>query len=460
MKIARKSTVKCFIGDTIIGGESDISIQSMTNSTTGDVERTVAQCKEIFNEGADYVRIAVPSMNDIDAIREISRQLNGAGIYNPLIADVHFNPKIAKALTSVVDKIRINPGNFTNETDFLDKKYEKEEYEKSLEETRSRVKPLIENCLRHGTAIRIGINHGSLSQRIISKFGNSPEAMANSAIEWIAICESYDFTNLVLSLKASNVHFMLESYFHLEKLMEARGKHYPLHIGVTEAGNGLEGRAKSAAGIGALLLQGLGDTIRVSLTENPVNEIIFGKKIVAAVEDIQPDFYTIDENRTLFYTHHEPDREKFIAEVAAISSYEHYKRALNDLKIANRFLSTAEIENMEKIVLQAVGIKIFFAEFISCPSCSRTQFDIEKVTAHVKEKFSSFRGVKIGIMGCVVNGPGEMADAHYGIVGYGKDRAAVYKGKQAISKSLPMEEALQLLEKKILLEKKNFGGEF
>lgn len=451
MNIIRKKTSKCFIGQAIIGGESHISIQSMTNTATRDVERTINQCQQLFYEGADFVRITVPSLSDIPHIKEITKILKTKGIDQPIIADVHFKPDVAEALTSIVDKIRINPGNYIDKRNKFSPETSDFYLNKAIENTAMRAKSLLTKCKENGTAIRIGTNHGSLSDRIVAQYGNTPLAMAASAMEWIDICESFDFKNIVLSLKASNVRFMMDSYILLSEMMEAKGTFYPLHIGVTEAGGGLEGRAKSAAGIGALLLNGLGDTIRVSLTEDPIHEIRFARKLLNILNELSSECYYIDENRILHFSLNEPDTEKFIAGVASICSFEHYKEPIRDLHLENIHLSENEIKNIEQIVLQAVEIKFYYAEFISCPSCGRTEFNIEEVAKRVKEQFSSYKGLKIGIMGCIVNGPGEMADANYGVVGAGKDRLVVYKGKSPVSKSLPISEALECLEE--LIEK-------
>lgn len=451
MNIIRKNTYKCFIGQAIIGGESPISIQSMTNTATRDVERTINQCQQIFDEGADFVRITVPTLSDIAYIKEITQNLKTEGIHKPIIADVHFKPEVAEALPSIVDKIRINPGNYVDKKNKFSTESSDFYFNKALENTAMRAKSLLTKCKENGTAIRIGTNHGSLSDRIVAQYGNTPMAMAASAMEWIDICESFHFKNFVLSLKASNVRFMMDSYMLLSEMMEANETFYPLHIGVTEAGGGLEGRAKSAAGIGALLLNGIGDTIRVSLTEDPIHEIQFARKLLHILKELNSECYYIDENRRLHFSLDEPDTEKFIAGVASICSYEHYKKPIHDLHLQNIYLSKNEIKNIKQIVLQAVGIKFFNAEFISCPSCGRTEFNIEEVATRVKERFSSYKGLKIGIMGCVVNGPGEMADANYGVVGAGKDRLVVYKGKSPVSKSLPISEALECLEE--LIEK-------
>lgn len=445
MIIIRKKSKKCFIGSKVIGEEKTIAIQSMTNTPTCNTQLTLQQCIQFAENEVDFIRITVPTVREVEAIKQIIQQFRLLGYEHPIIADVHFNAKIAETLPPFVDKIRINPGNFipslTQSTPF-----DSERGQQNFDSTLSNAKKLLATCKEYGTAIRIGTNHGSLSQTIVEKYGNTPLAMVAATTEWIDICEYHQFQNFVLSLKASNVKFMLDSYKLLTKEMEKRKSFYPLHIGVTEAGNGMEGRAKSAAGIGALLLNGIGDTIRVSLTENPIHEILFAKKILQALDEIEPQHYVVDEQQILHFHYHEPDSEKFLAALSAICAFEHDKNPIKDIAIQNNFLTTEILKEIKQTVLQAVGIKFYKAEFISCPSCGRTKFDIEKVTEKVKAKFSTYCGLKIGIMGCIVNGPGEMADANYGVVGAGRNKLVVYKGKNAVSSVLPTEEALNYLE--------------
>ena len=449
MKSIRKKTVPVQIGNIVIGGSNPIAIQSMTNSDTDDVAATVAQVKRIVEAGADMVRITVPSMKEVAKMEQIKSRLRAEGFTVPLIADVHFNPKVAEAMASVVEKVRINPGNYVDKRNFKQLDYTDAEYRASLDKMALRAAPLLAICKEQGTAIRIGTNHGSLCDRIVSHYGNTPLAMAMSAMEWIDICRQYDFRKVVLSMKSSNVNTMIESTLLLSELMDKKGIAYPLHIGVTEAGAGMEGRVKSAAGIGALLLCGVGDTIRVSLTEKPENEIPFARVIVDAVESLRDDFYSLDENGVMTFSHPERNADKLMAEVAAVCGLENYHKRVKDLVIRNPFFSKQENENLALAVLQACRLKMSKTEFISCPSCGRTQYEIEKVLALVKDRFSAYPGLKIGVMGCIVNGPGEMADADFGIVGATKGLVAVYKGKVRISEIVSVETALDVLEKEI-----------
>ena len=269
--------------------------------------------------------------------------------------------------------------------------------------------------------------------------------MAMSAIEWLDICEKNEFRNIVFSMKASNVNTMMAATLDLHKMLSDRGTLYPIHLGVTEAGNGLEGRVKSAAGIGALLMMGIGNTIRVSLTEKPENETPFAHTLIKVIKDLKTTDYTT-ANQTLIYHKPEPDFDRWIAGAAAVSGYLNYQQIIKDIRIENKHFSPAENDNLAATILQACRLKMSKTEFISCPSCGRTQYDIESVLAQVKARFANYPGLKIAVMGCIVNGPGEMADADYGIVGATNGLAAVYKGKERVSEIIPVAEALKELE--------------
>jgi len=436
------------IGNITLGEGQPVVVQSMTNTDTADVKATVAQCKRMIAAGAEMVRITVPSMKEVESLREIKEQLRAEGIDTPLIADVHFNPKVAEAAAAIVEKVRVNPGNYVDKRNFKTLDLSEEEYQSSLDAMEAKAKPLFETCKAHGTALRIGINHGSLADRIVSRYGNTPHAMAMSAIEWLDICEKNDFRNMVFSMKASNVNTMMAATLDLHKMLSDRGTLYPIHLGVTEAGNGLEGRVKSAAGIGALLMMGIGNTIRVSLTEKPENEIPFAHTLIKVIKDLQDTDYTIT-GQTLIYHKPEPDFDRWIAGAAAVSGYLNYQQKIKDIRIENPHFSQAENDNLAATIMQACRLKMSKTEFISCPSCGRTQYDIESVLAQVKERFAHYPGLKIAVMGCIVNGPGEMADADYGIVGATNGLAAVYKGKERISEIIPVQQALEQLQKLI-----------
>ncbi len=438
-----------FIGNRLIGGTAPVLVQSMTNTNTADVDATFSQCVKMIDSGAEMIRITVPSLKEVNAVKIIKTKLIDSGFNNiPIVADVHFNPKVAEAVASIVDKVRINPGNFTDKRNFANLNLTNSEYQAALERMAVRAKPLFSICSKFGTAIRIGINHGSLCDRIVSKYGNTPEAMVESAIEWLNICDAFNFSKIVLSMKSSNVLTMMRATKLLHNKMIERNINYPLHLGVTEAGNGIEGRAKSAAGIGALLLSNIGDTIRVSLTENPENESPFAHKLISSVKNIDLNSLKITDN-TLIFEDNSIDFESWLCRAAAVTGYAHFNYKLSDLKLINQNFSSSQISNLESIILQACRIKINNTEFIACPSCGRTQYDIQTVFHKVKERFSGYPNLKIAVMGCIVNGPGEMADADFGIVGASNGLVCVYEGKERISDPLFVDMALDILEKTI-----------
>jgi (E)-4-hydroxy-3-methylbut-2-enyl-diphosphate synthase len=369
------------IGDLPLGGNYPVRVQSMTNTNTLDTESTVNQIIRMINAGCEYVRISTPGLKEAENLRNIKKELSRRGYKAPLIADVHFNPKIAELAAAIVEKVRINPGNYADRKTGRDEaprmkgaeygireagcEIQDARYQKDLERVAERIRPLIRICKEHGAAIRIGSNHGSLSRRILDRFGDTPEGMVASVMEFVHVFEGYGFHDLVLAMKASNPKVMIRANRLLVETMKKNGMNYPLHLGVTEAGSGEDGRLRSAVGIGSLLADGIGDTIRVSLTENPEFEI--------------PVAYGI---------------------------------------------------------LQAAGARISRTEFISCPSCSRTLFNIQEAVKNIKARAGHLRGMKIAIMGCIVNGPGEMTDAHYGYIGAGKGKVTLYKGQEPVKKNV------------------------
>lgn len=373
----RRETRVVMVGNVAIGGRNPVSIQSMTNTDTMDTELTCDQVVRLVEEGCELVRITAPDVAAAYNLQNIKTELERRNCFVPLIADIHFNPKAAEVAASIVSKVRINPGNYTDRNrgkiDYTD-----EEYNAELEKIKERLKPLIEICKVHNTAIRIGTNHGSLSERVVSRYGNTPYAMAVSAFEFAKICHSLGFDNLILSQKSSNVKVMVASTRMLCEMLDKEDLNYPIHLGVTEAGDGQDGRIKSAVGIGGMLAIGIGDTIRVSLTEKPENEILIAKDI-----------------------------------------------------------------------LQASGDRIYKAEFVSCPSCGRTKYNIEEALAKVKAECSHLVGVKIGVMGCIVNGPGEMADAHYGYVGASDKKVNLYRSKDLVHSNIDEDLAIEMLKEMI-----------
>ena len=438
------------IGNVTIGGDAPVVVQSMTNTDTSDVTATVAQCKRMIDSGAQMVRLTVPSLHEVEPLKAIQKQLKSDGYGNiPLIADVHFNPKVAEAVATFMDKVRVNPGNFTDKRNFSQLDLSDSEYAAQVERMALRAKPLVEICKQHGTAVRLGINHGSLCDRIVSRYGNTPEAMVQSALEWLEICEQYDFHKVVISMKSSNVLTMMTATKLLNDSMLKRGVSYPLHLGVTEAGNDREGRVKSAAGIGALLLMGVGDTIRVSLTESPENESPFGRMLVQSIENLNVDNLNIQDG-TLIFEDDSEDEECWYCRAAAATGYAHFQHGLKNLQLCNPHFSASKIADYESLIMQACRIKILNTEFVACPSCGRTQYDIQSVFSAVKQRFAGYPGLKIGVMGCIVNGPGEMADADYGLVGASNGLVCVYEGKKRVSEPMLPEKAMDMLEKIII----------
>lgn len=591
----RKSSV-VNIGNTPLGGENPIRIQSMGNVSTMDTDAAVRQAIRMIEAGAEYVRFTAQGEREARNLGEIRKELNALGYTTPLVADIHFNPKAADAAAEVVEKVRINPGNYVDKVKTFDLlEYTEEEYAAELQKIRDRFVPFLTICKEHGTAIRIGVNHGSLSDRIMSRYGDTPEGMVASSMEFLRICKDENFPDVVISIKASNTVVMVKTVRLLVRTMEAENMYYPLHLGVTEAGDGEDGRIKSAVGIGALLTDGIGDTIRVSLSEDPEAEMPVARKLVdyiseraghepivaslapdydpfsvsrrisRSVEGIGghyppvvisdrshgdfefdysslPDYIYIgkedpdnlpDNFRLLVDAHFWKERPNafpcFIA--SEIDELKEFKTVLKFIRLAYRdltdhvldilkkdqsvivILSThhrngvasqraamhkllaagcdvpvvlhreyheTDIESMQLKagadfgtllldgfgdgillqnqacdarvtdscmfgVLQATRVRISKTEYISCPSCGRTLYDLQTTIARIKEATLHQKGLKIGIMGCIVNGPGEMADADYGYVGSGRGQINLYKGKVCVLKNIPEEEAVERL---------------
>ena len=446
-----------FVGNIKIGGCHPIALQSMTSTQTRNISDTVNQVICLINSGAQMVRITTPAMKDVEALQSIITELRAQNYTTPIIADVHYLPEVAMAVAPFVDKVRINPGNFTDNKSVHNNDFSEEEYARSLQAMAEKAAPLIELCKKHNTAIRVGVNHGSLCDRIISKYGNTALGMVHSALEWIDICEENQFYDVIFSLKSSNVNTMVEATTLLHQIMAERGTIFPLHLGVTEAANGMEGRVKSAIGIGSLLLKGIGDTIRVSLTGEPENEILFAKKMMNVVDRIDPSQYQV-ENQTLTIKSEAADPEEWWIKSALIAGFYHFSETpFKNVMIHNPHFSSSEIIQLEETILQSCRIKLTKTEIIACPSCGRTQYNIQEVLQIVKERFSGYPNLKIGVMGCVVNGPGEMADADIGVIGSGKNKIAVYRDGAPVSTFLPIEEALKVMESHIveILKDKN-----
>jgi len=613
------------IGDVPLGGGNPIRVQSMTTTDTMDTAATVAQSIRMIEAGCEYVRITAPSLKEAENLKNIKDELRKAGYKTPLVADIHFTPNAAELAARIVEKVRVNPGNYADKKKFEHIDYTDASYHSELQRIRDRFIPLVRICKEYGTAMRIGTNHGSLSDRILSRYGDTPQGMVESAMEFLRICEDESYKNIVLSMKASNPQVMVQAYRLLVQQMMAAGMNYPLHLGVTEAGDGEDGRIKSAAGIGTLLEDGLGDTVRVSLTEDPEFEIPVAKALVnrynnrAGHDGIQPvqvvdgkcsvpyspyeyerrhtqpvlnfgeknvprviadfskrdaitpaslfavgyqysvptdkwnltdqacDFlYTGDQilnfeipgtlgiivnsgvygsvqNKDRYYplfcgneffaasiTHPQLNfvaadihtlTPEFVAKLKGqhnvvvvldsmnVHAMPELRRAMMLLMEAdcatpvvlkrNFMIESAEegvlfaatdfgallldgmgdgvwmktSENIPQMtvnscvfgVLQATRTRISKTEYISCPSCGRTLFDLQETTNKIRKRTEHLKGVKIGIMGCIVNGPGEMADADYGYVGTGVGKITLYKGKEVVDRNIPESEAVEAL---------------
>ena len=592
----RRASSEVHIGQTPMGGANPIRIQSMANVSTLDTEAAVAQAIRMIDAGAEYVRFTAQGEREARNLGVIRKQLNERGYLTPLVADIHFNPKAADAAAEEVEKVRINPGNYVDKVKtFHHLEYTDEEYAAEIEKIRARFVPFLRICKVHGCAIRIGVNHGSLSDRIMSRYGDTPEGMVASCMEFLRICREEQFPDVVISIKASNTVVMVRTVRLLVKTMEAEDMHYPLHLGVTEAGDGEDGRIKSAVGIGTLLADGIGDTIRVSLSEDPEAELPVARKLVNYIleqeghhpihgelapgfnpiapqrrvsrvvgqigggllpvvvtdrsqgdsrfdEQAMPDYIYIGKDdpdnwpnplhRIVDASLWQPRQHVYpcftVAECAQMQSCEsavkflrltdveltdalmaqcqadpavvlllstHHRNAVGALRAAMHRLmhagceapvvlelnyqeqdveslqlkSAADLgallldgfqdgvllrnEGCESVIadrcmfgiLQAARARISKTEYISCPSCGRTLYDLQTTIARIKEATSHLKGLKIGIMGCIVNGPGEMADADYGYVGAGRHQISLYKGKTCVLRNIPEEEAVERL---------------
>lgn len=594
----RRPTIDVHIGNITMGGNHPVVLQTMTNTNTLDTDASVAQCERIIAAGAQLIRLTAQGVREAENLRNIKKQLRDKGYSTPLSADIHFNPRAAEAAAKIVEKVRINPGNFVDkQKTFAQLEYTDEEYLQELQKIRVKVVDFLNVCKEYGTAVRIGVNHGSLSDRIMSRYGDTPEGMVESCMEYLRIALDEGFTDIVISMKASNTLLMTKAVRLLVDRMDKEDIHFPLHLGVTEAGNGEDGRIKSAVGIGALLSDGLGDTVRVSLSEDPEAEIPVARKLVdyvlqrqghpkiegkifegfdpfstdrrntSAVRNIGGDFVPVvisDRSQTkdmTIHSHFIPDfiyvgasiPANFPKGMKAIVDYEGWineidrfplftvqnmneipnsEASVNFLRISYPELSD-EVMNMLKTypnvvailttnhvngvgeqraffhallnadcrvpvilqrhyaendpediqvkggadfgtvlldgfgngimlsnvgaispvdidsyafgILQAARVRTSKTEFISCPSCGRTLFDLQTTVALIKQHFSHLKHLKIGVMGCIVNGPGEMADADYGYVGAEHGKISLYKKKQLVEKNIPQEYAVERL---------------
>ena len=474
-RYTRRESCEVRIGNHVIGGNNPIAVQSMTNTATADVEASVAQIERIADAGAPIVRLTAQGKREGEALRGIVAKVRAEGYPTAIVADIHFVPEIASIAAESVDKVRINPGNYRTSSGELE--------------------ALIEKCRNRGVALRIGVNHGSLAKHIVDKLGDTPAGMVESAMEFLRICVKEQFDQVVVSMKSSNTRVMVHAYRLLVEAMEQEKMSFPIHLGVTEAGNGIEGRIKSAVGIGALLADGVGDTIRVSLTEAPENEVPVAKMMVdyfqnrtGEFEILHPEHYSPFEYRRRtsipIITHSEITDDYIVIDATSKNPTAEWRAAILNCEKANPVvirrhyegtkeevalyaaadmgqllldgladgvwidaphISEKELNEIELIILQASRARFSQTEYIACPSCGRTLYDIEKALAEIKARTSHLKGLKIGVMGCIVNGPGEMADADYGYVGAGAGRISLYKGKECVERNIPQEEALEHL---------------
>ena len=449
MSTRRISTV-CHVGNIEIGGNNPIRIQSMATTDTNDTEGSVAQAKRIIDAGGELVRFTTQGTREAENMKNISARLKADGYTTPLVADVHFTAHTADVAAQYCEKVRINPGNYVDPgRTFKHLEYTDAEYAEELKKIEAKLVPFLHICKEHHTAVRIGVNHGSLSDRIMSRYGDTPEGIVESCMEFLRIFRRENFNDVVISIKASNTVVMVTTVRLLVKTMDQEDMHYPLHLGVTEAGEGEDGRIKSAVGIGALLTEGIGDTIRVSLSEEPECEIPVARKLVDLIPEctrlraeaeasIHDDTITLDVDA--------PDWEtlQLKASMAVGALLIDRKATKLVINCGSRF-SREQLVSLADAILQAARIKFTKTEYISCPGCGRTLYNLQETIARIKAATSHLVGLKIGIMGCIVNGPGEMADADYGYVGAGRGKISLYKQKECVAKNIPEEEAVERL---------------
>lgn len=457
----RRATTITHVGPIAIGGNNPIRIQSMATVDTNDTEGCVAQAKRIIDAGGELVRFTTQGTREAENMKNISARLKADGYMTPLVADVHFTAHVADVAAQYCEKVRINPGNYVDPGRvFKHLEYTDEEYAEELKKIEAKLIPFLNICKEHHTAIRIGVNHGSLSDRIMSRYGDTPEGIVESCMEFLRICKRENFNDIVISIKASNTVVMVTTVRLLVKTMNLEDMHYPLHLGVTEAGEGEDGRIKSAVGIGALLTEGIGDTIRVSLSEEPECEIPVARKLVDMIPEctrlreeaeasIKDDTIFLNFSEYSEYSDYSEYSEDIQLKAAMAVGGLLIDRKATKLVINQSNLNNQSIQNhltsLSDAILQAARIKFTKTEYISCPGCGRTLYNLQETIAKIKAATSHLVGLKIGIMGCIVNGPGEMADADYGYVGAGRGKISLYKQKVCVEKNIPEEEAVDKL---------------
>ena len=449
MSYQRRRSTEAHVGNIGIGGDNPIRIQSMATTDTNDTTASVAQAKRIIDAGGELVRFTTQGTREAENMKNISAQLKADGYTQPLVADVHFTAHTADIAALYCEKVRINPGNYVDPgRTFKHLEYTDEEYAAELQKIERQLVPFLNICKEHHTAVRIGVNHGSLSDRIMSRYGDTPEGIVESCMEFLRIFRREQFNDVVISIKASNTVVMVTTVRLLVATMDKEDMHYPLHLGVTEAGEGEDGRIKSAVGIGALLTEGIGDTVRVSLSEEPECEIPVARKLVDSIAEcaaLREQAEAGIQNDTITLEMHETDWESLQLKAAmAVGALLIDKKAHN-LVIKNEGFAAEKLVELADGILQAARIKFTKTEYISCPGCGRTLYNLQETIAKIKAATKDLVGLKIGIMGCIVNGPGEMADADYGYVGAGRGKISLYRAKECIEKNIPESEAVDRL---------------
>ena len=464
MSTRRISSV-AHVGNIAIGGDNPIRIQSMATTDTNDTEGSVAQAKRIIDAGGELVRFTTQGTREAENMKNISARLKADGYTQPLVADVHFTAHTADVAAQYCEKVRINPGNYVDPgRTFKHLEYTDEEYAAELKKIEAKLVPFINICKEHHTAVRIGVNHGSLSDRIMSRYGDTPEGIVESCMEFLRIFRREQFDDVVISIKASNTVVMVTTVRLLVKTMDKEDMHYPLHLGVTEAGEGEDRRIKSGVGIGALLTEGIGDTIRVSLSEEPECEIPVARKLVELIPEctqLRAEADASIKDDTITLTLDAPDWETLQLKAAMAVGALLIDRKATKLVIRPissigpmGHISPTSFVELADAILQAARIKFTKTEYISCPGCGRTLYNLQETIAKIKAATSHLVGLKIGIMGCIVNGPGEMADADYGYVGAGRGKISLYKQKVCVEKNIPEAEAVDKLLELIANDKR------
>ena len=447
----RRISSEARVGNIGIGGTNPIRIQSMGTVDTNNTEGCVAQAKRIIDAGGELVRFTTQGIREAENMKNISARLKADGYTTPLVADVHFTAHTADVAALYCEKVRINPGNYVDPgRTFKHLEYTDEEYAAELQKIEAKLVPFLNICKEHHTAVRIGVNHGSLSDRIMSRYGDTPEGIVESCMEFLRIFRREQFNDVVISIKASNTVVMVTTVRLLVKTMDKEDMHYPLHLGVTEAGEGEDGRIKSAVGIGALLTEGIGDTIRVSLSEEPECEIPVARKLVDMIPEctqLRAEAEASIKDDTITLALDAPDWETLQLKAAMAVGALLIDRKATKLVITSNssIASPTSLTSLADAILQAARIKFTKTEYISCPGCGRTLYNLQETIAKIKAATKDLVGLKIGIMGCIVNGPGEMADADYGYVGAGRGKISLYKAKECVEKNIPEEEAVEKL---------------